>query len=248
MLNNKFVIIVPMYNAVLYLEKCMSSILSQTYTNYSLIVIDDCSVDGSYDMIKRIQKESDIVFEVLRNDSRGGSPLATIVHGTNYMSQGKEDIIVVVDSDDFLSHNNVLSYLDNIYQDSEVYMTYGQFEPLSKNYGKYCKPISDTSTYRKSGQWLASHLRSYKNKLWYQLNDEDLRYNGEYFKMAGDVAFLYPLIELCGSKHLRFIDDTLYIYNDLRPDNAMKVNATKQLALAAYIRNKPEYEELTTKL
>lgn len=245
MADNKFIIIVPVYNSEKYIKACLQSILTQEYENYKLVVIDDCSVDGTYNIISDINNQYENSFTVCRNKYRVGSALANIVKGINLFSQDKEDIIITVDGDDFLYNNEVLSYLNVVYQDENIYMTYGQFIPLSGAYSKFCKPIVDTQGYRKSALWYASHLRTFKNKLWYAINDLDLRgEDGEYFKVAGDPAYLYPMLELCGSKHHKFIDTILYVYNDLNRLNDMKIKVEEQLRLAKYIRNKSIYKEL----
>ena len=77
------------------------------------------------------------------------------------------------------------------------------------------------------------------------VKNEDLRdSDGEYYMFATDTAWMYPLLEMCGPKHTRFISKVLYIYNDLSPDNEMKTNAADQLRIAAEVRNKNEYEEI----
>ena len=40
-------IIIPMYNAEKYIGECLDSILAQTFTDYEVIVVDDCSTDNS---------------------------------------------------------------------------------------------------------------------------------------------------------------------------------------------------------
>ena len=40
-------IIVPIYNVKPYLKRCIDSLISQTYSNMEIIMIDDCSTDGS---------------------------------------------------------------------------------------------------------------------------------------------------------------------------------------------------------
>jgi len=244
-MDNKFIVVVPVYNAEKYIEKCLESILSQAYKNYELAVIDDCSTDNTYRIINDIHNKYNNGFIIYKNQQRAGSALGNIVKGIELFSHDKEDIIVTIDGDDFLYNNEVLSYLNGVYQDKNIYMTYGQFVPLSKLYGKFCKPVTNTQGYRKSGDWYTSHLRTFKNKLWKQIKDEDLRdENGDYYKVAGDGAYMYPLIEMCGTKHCRFINEVLYVYNDLSPDNDMKINVEEQRRISVSIRNKSLYKEL----
>ena len=46
--NPFFSIIMPVYNAEKYVEQSIKSVLNQTFTNFELIIIDDCSKDNSY--------------------------------------------------------------------------------------------------------------------------------------------------------------------------------------------------------
>lgn len=244
-MDNKFVLVVTMYNAEKYIEKCLESILTQTYENYKLVVIDDCSADKTYDVINKVHAKHNHSFIICKNEQRAGGALINMIKGIDLFSNDKENIIIPIGGDDFLANDNVLSYLNNVYQDSDVYMTYGNYIPLSGAYGPFCKPIPDTRTYRKSGAWLASGLKSFKNKLWYKIDNKDLRdKDGVYFEAGGDAAFMYALIELTGRKYCRFIEEVLLIYNDLSPINDMKVKKNLQLKNAAYIRNQPEYDEL----
>ena len=245
MQNNRFVVVVPVYNAEKYIEKCLTSILSQDYDNYELVIIDDCSTDNTYKIINDVHASHDYSFIVCRNHYRVGSALANIVKGIELFSYDGEDIIVTIDGDDFLYNDKVLSYLDDVYQDKNIYMTYGQYLPLSGSYGKYCSKIDDIREYRNSGLWYASHLRTFKNKLWYKINDADLKdENNEYYKIAGDAAYIYPMLEMCGDKHHKFIDEVLYVYNDLNSMNDMKMNMQEQIKVAELIRNKNVYNEI----
>lgn len=91
----KVSVVVPVYNVEAYVCKCIDSILSQTYKNYELIVLNDGSTDRSYD-------------EILKY---GGNPYVTIVNKKNsgqadtryqglLMSTG--EYVYFVDSDDFI--------------------------------------------------------------------------------------------------------------------------------------------------
>ena len=98
--------------------------------------------------------------------------------------------------------------------------------------------------YRKSGYWVTSHLRTFRKSLWDRIEDKDLRGDdGQYFKVAWDLAFMYPMIEMADS-HVRFIDKILYLYNDLNPLCDGTVNTSEQLRITELIQNKPKYEKL----
>jgi glycosyltransferase involved in cell wall biosynthesis len=244
-MDNKFIVIVPVYNAEPFIEKCLYSILNQSYKNFELVVIDDCSTDKTYEIINKVHNDFGNSFNICYNHVRVGSPLAAFIKGIELFSNDKEDILVTVDGDDHLYDNNVLEYLNEIYSNREIYMTYGNFIPFSGTYGKYCKPIPDTQTYRKSGAWYASHLRTVKKKLFDLIDKNDLKdKEGNYYKMAGDAAYMYPIIELAGKNHLLFIDKVLYVYNDMNSLNEMHVNTNLQLEIAAEIRNKKIYQEI----
>ena len=51
-----FSVIVPIYNVDNYLDKCLNSILNQSYRNYELILINDGSIDGSIDICNKYKK------------------------------------------------------------------------------------------------------------------------------------------------------------------------------------------------
>jgi len=245
-MENKFIIAVPVFNAKDYIIECLESILQQNYSNFELCVMDDHSDDGTWELIGKVCDDYNACFNICRNDHRLGSPLANLVKGIELFSFDREDVVVTVDGDDKLATTSVLGDLNEVYQDTGVWMTYGQFVPLSGNYPPYCKEIPDTRTYRRSGQWLASHLRTFKKKLWDKIDDRDLRgEDGKYYQPAGDVAVMYPIIEMCGHTHLRFIEKVNYIYNDLSPLNEMKTVKSEQLRVAQEIRNKYIYDELT---
>ena len=50
-------IIVPVYNANKYINKCVHSILSQTFKDFELILVDDGSTDNSYELCKELEKK-----------------------------------------------------------------------------------------------------------------------------------------------------------------------------------------------
>ena len=70
--NPKISVIVPVYNAGLYLRPCVESILGQTYTNFEVIFIDDASTDQSVAYLQKIVA-SDMRVKLLENHQRQGA-------------------------------------------------------------------------------------------------------------------------------------------------------------------------------
>lgn len=105
----KFSIVVPVYNVEKYVEKCLISILRQTYKNFEVIIVDDGSTDGSYKIIKKVI-DNDKRFKVYKKENGGLSDARN--YGIKYVTG---DYLLFVDSDDYVGEdlllklNNVLS-------------------------------------------------------------------------------------------------------------------------------------------
>ena len=51
----KFSVVVPVYNAELYLNRLVKSVLDQTFSDFELILVDDGSTDNSFALMKKLQ-------------------------------------------------------------------------------------------------------------------------------------------------------------------------------------------------
>ena len=163
------------------------------------------------------------------------------------MATDREDVIVFVSGDDYLYCDDALEHLNEVYKE-DVWFTYGNFIRTSGLHGEGCYPIPDTRAYRKSGAWLASHLVTCKKKLFDKIRDEDLRYeNGQYPNHSFDCAMIYPMVEICGQEHMRFVKKVLYVYNDQNPlaKELHKLDPKACLRERAYYISKPQYDQLT---
>lgn len=73
-MNNPVVsIIMPLYNAEKYVEDAIHSVLQQTFSLWELIVVDDCSNDSSYSIVKRLAEQDDRI-HLLQTPEPSGSP------------------------------------------------------------------------------------------------------------------------------------------------------------------------------
>ena len=105
----KISVIVPMYNAEKYLKLCIDSILSQTFKDFELILIDDCSTDKTLEIAKSFD---DSRIKILQNKKNLGSPGLTRNVGID-AAQG--DYIYFCDNDDAL----LPKALENLYNAAE---------------------------------------------------------------------------------------------------------------------------------
>jgi len=237
-----FRIIIPVYNSEKWISKCLESVIKQDYKNWKAIVIDDNSTDRTLEEIKNtIQKtESRDFFRVMKRNGNVGA-MENIVYGIQNICKEDEEVIVLLDGDDWLYDHNVLNHLNEVYTKENNWMTYGSLVSESGSHNGFCKPIQSTENYRRES-WVTSHLRTFKYWLWKKIDDKDFRDSSyKYYSMAWDMAIMYPLIEMSGMEKVRFIERNMYVYNDTNPINDFRKNVMQQLTIANEIRNKKPY-------
>ena len=66
----KFSVVVPVYNAELYLNRLVKSVLDQTFSNFELILVDDGSTDNSFALMKKLQ-EKDSRIKIFSKENTG---------------------------------------------------------------------------------------------------------------------------------------------------------------------------------
>jgi glycosyltransferase involved in cell wall biosynthesis len=92
-------VIVPIYKVELYVEKCIHSLLAQTFNNFEIILIDDCSPDQSIHLAKNIlESQSRITYRVICKEVNEGLSAARNTGIEN--SNGK--YLFFIDSDDWI--------------------------------------------------------------------------------------------------------------------------------------------------
>lgn len=71
--NPKISVIVPVYNAEKYIDRCMKSIYDQTFTDYEIILVNDGSTDKSDEICRRYQEQDDRVTYIKKKNEGAGS-------------------------------------------------------------------------------------------------------------------------------------------------------------------------------
>lgn len=96
----KISVIVPVYNSRPFLDRCIVSILQQSFSDFEAIFIDDCSSDGSASLVRQFARnDSRIVLRVHRKNKGPGAARNSGV------AMARGDYVTFVDSDDFIAPN-----------------------------------------------------------------------------------------------------------------------------------------------
>jgi len=122
--NPQISIVIPVYNVEKYIDRCIKSILNQTYKDYELILINDGSTDSSLKIIKEYEKKYNFI-KVF--DQKNSGPAITRNKGIEE-SCGK--YIMFVDSDDYLDLDFLENYINNI-KDNDIVI--GGFRKVDDN-------------------------------------------------------------------------------------------------------------------
>ena len=245
--DKAFLIIIPSYNNARYYEKNLGSVLSQNYDNYRVIYIDDASHDRTADHVQRYLLSKDKLQRVTfwQNKQNRGS-LANIYLAASFADP--HEIILSLDGDDWLFDTHVLEKLNAVYADEDVWMTYGQFVTYPEGMPGITGSIADEVISRNAFRdtvFLSSHLKTFYAGLFQKILLEDLLYEGNFFSITGDLAFMFPMLEMAGV-HSRFIADSLYVYNTINPLSDCRKNGPLQEKCDKFIRKLPKYKPIQT--
>lgn len=111
MANPKVSIIVPNYNHAQFLEQRLDSIFNQTFRDYEVILLDDCSTDKSIEIINRYKKHPK-VSHFISNQKNSGS---TFIQWEKGISLAKGEFIWIAESDDYCEY----TFLEELMNNSE---------------------------------------------------------------------------------------------------------------------------------
>ena len=115
-----FEIIIPNYNNEEYIEKCVESIMNQTFKSAEITILDDCSTDNSVEKIRELEERYLGKIEALENTKKSFNG-GTRNYGINYVRNNFDaKYIMFIDSDDWFIDENVLQDIyDTIQKNNE---------------------------------------------------------------------------------------------------------------------------------
>jgi glycosyltransferase involved in cell wall biosynthesis len=127
-INNLVSIITPNYNCGKFIAETIESVLSQTYQQWEMLIIDDCSTDKSLEIISSYL-EKDNRIQLLSTDFCSGSPAKPRNIG---IQKARGQYIAFLDSDDIWLPEKLKSQLRQ-FNDEKTAIVYSNFEKITEN-------------------------------------------------------------------------------------------------------------------
>lgn len=247
-MNNKFVVITTCYNKEKYIRYNINSVRQQSYENFIAIYGYDKSSDNTRnEILKHIDNDDRfILFDVPNQESQMNNFYSCL----NYLKQNnlidKEDIIIDLDGDDWLMQPFVFQYLNEVYQNKNIWMTYGQYVeyPSGQVGGHYYMEIDsqvDIHNAYRLAPFPFSHLKTYKSWLLDKVPQEYLidPRTKKYWSITADFAMCMPMVEMAGKDRIFRVDQPIYVYNS---GNGADNESTRRL------KEQKEVEQMIRKL
>lgn len=202
-------VIIPNYNHARYIDQRIQSILCQTYKNYEVIILDDCSTDNSVEKIEKYKNDSRIS-TIIVNENNTGVPFKQWHKG---MLLAKGSLIWIAESDDLCEPNFLESLVKAIDKDNNCVLAFCKMIAFTDNGEKWVKTPDTLSAGIYDSRYFISNFLALRNSIVNASGvifkkETALKVDSQYmtFKGVGDWMFWVELAE-CGS--IAYIDNGL---------------------------------------
>jgi len=233
-----------------FIESCLRSVRAQTHTEWRAhVTIDPCG-DRTLDRAL-MARAGDARIMIEQNAVRRYS-MHNLVEGIRRSAAEPEDVIVILDGDDWFATEDALRIIAGAYATHDCWMTYGSWltnmvGPNGRRGGLWPAYPPETTDFRHT-PWLGTAVRTWKKWLWDHVDDRDLRDDsGEYLRASEDQATMLPLLEMCGVAKARHIADALMVYNKATPYATSRTMAAEIARNGRWLQFRPPYARLREK-
>ena len=200
----KISVIIPVFNAAVYIEKCIQSVLNQTFTSWELILIDDGSTDNSFEIIRNFA-EGDGRIRAFHQENSGAG-----MARNKGIENAVGDYVVFLDSDDYISENyfSLLSAHDEdvVFIDVDGVSPEGNVV-REEHLSKYVDSDKETILRKQMTGCIpwGGVRKAVKRSI---INENDIRYTHH---KIGEEA-IYSFLVLYHAKTIGFINKPVYFY------------------------------------
>jgi glycosyltransferase involved in cell wall biosynthesis len=130
MVKNKVDIILPVYNSKKYILTTINSIIKQNYKYWNLIIVDDCSDDGTYEILAKLKKKysNNKKIFLYRNSKNKGQAFSRNLA----LKKTRSAFVSFIDSDDFWGKNKLKNQIEYMLNNKYDF-TYTDYKSIKKN-------------------------------------------------------------------------------------------------------------------
>jgi glycosyltransferase involved in cell wall biosynthesis len=276
-MKNKIKIIVPFYNPGNFLDRCVNSLLTQDYDNYEILFIDDSSTDGSFSKIPSVKYKTNEEGEFLTDDNgepiidkmhpllsktkclninawRSGervTALPNIHNGIMQFANEPDDIVIIVDGDDFLFNRTVLSDINKFYvENPDCWLMYGSSK-VTNGHPCYASAYSEKEFENiRRAPFRVSHIRTFRAGLYHQIEKQDPSYNcmknseGNWYTVSYDACIMFPMLEMAGYEHVFYNENPFYVYNVDNPISDDRLNMQLKMDVKREVIQKEQFNKI----
>lgn len=199
----RFSLLIANYNNGRFFKDCYDSLIAQTYQDFEVVILDDCSTDNSIELIKSIIGE-DPRFKLYQNEENKKVGFTK----RRLVELASNEVCGFLDPDDALEPKALESVLNLHISNPEVGLIYSNFifcnEKLEKQNVHHAKQIKalDENYYNFHGE--ISHFATFKKSIYYKTTGIDT-----FLKIAEDKDWYMKICEVAPVLH---IDEDLYLY------------------------------------
>ena len=216
----KFSILIAHYNNFEYFKDCYQSIISQTYKNFEVIILDDCSTDDSYEKVKNLVKD-DHRFKVFKNDENKGVGYTK----GKLIELSTGEICGFLDPDDALTPNAIEESV-KYYKNPKIVATYSQMYLCNSSLevikiGKRNRSIKNNDPLFLNIFFEVSHFFTFRKDAYCKV--ETIRKD---IRIAEDQDLYLKLYE---KGHFKFIKKPLYLYRQHNKGLSQDSDSAKNL-------------------
>lgn len=227
-MSNHFCFIAPMFNASETLSQMIMSLVSQTYDNWSLTLIDDVSDEDHREKcehtiaaykgcLKLLGGDPNKIKVIWNHLSRGKQwETSNVLYGISLCEE--DDIVCRIDADDRLCDPDALTLLDFVYtrENVDLAWTMHRWGYSDRNISGHMSDDSDPYVH----PWVASHLKTFRKRLITNVPYENFtNASGQLVKRAGDQAIYLPCLH--NAKKWFFVPRVMYHYTIDEQDGAI---------------------------
>lgn len=167
----RFTVAISAYNIENYVKRAIDSVLNQTFKNYELLVIDDCSTDSTMEVIKQIVGQEAKILQTKKNSGTAAASRNIAIENA------KGEYLLFLDGDDELYSNETLKEIDEHIKENKYDIIYLGYENVGHTENYY--RISNKENSTREARLICDESFSVSSKVW---NVEFLRNNNIRFK------------------------------------------------------------------